>query len=77
MERRAAKHIARQDGLLLRAVARVWKARERGKLLERVKATRLLKSSLTIWKGSVQRRKEDEGELLISISLVGLSSSFR
>lgn len=72
MEKRAAKHISRQDGVLLRAVARVWKARERGKLLERVKATRLLKSFCSIWKGRLQRRKEDEGELLISISLAGL-----
>jgi len=72
MERRAAKHIARQDSVLLRAVARVWKARERGKLLERVKATRLLKTSCTIWKGRVQRRKEDESEFSIPILLVGL-----
>ncbi|KAG9318710.1 hypothetical protein JVU11DRAFT_806 [Chiua virens] len=50
MERRADKHLARQDDVLIRAVTRVWKARERGKLLERVRALRLVKNGWLVWR---------------------------
>ncbi|KAG7092302.1 hypothetical protein E1B28_008664 [Marasmius oreades] len=50
LECRADKHLARQDNILLRAVMRVWKARERGKLLEKVKAFRLVRSAWAVWK---------------------------
>ncbi|KAK7043628.1 hypothetical protein VNI00_008239 [Paramarasmius palmivorus] len=61
LEHRANKHIARQDDILLRAVMRVWKAHERGKLLEKVKAFRLVRNALAIWKMRLrsQRRLED------------------
>lgn len=61
MENRAIKHVARQDSVLLRAVARVWKARERGILLERVRATRLLKNSWYIWRDQILQQKQNEG----------------
>lgn len=48
-ERRADKYLARQDHVLIRAVTRVWKARERGRLLERVRALRLLKDAWSTW----------------------------
>lgn len=61
MEARATKHIARQDDLLVRAVARVWKAHERGRLLERVKAVRLVQDTWTAWKQRMQTQKGLEG----------------
>lgn len=61
MENRATKHVARQDGVLLRAVSRVWKARERGKLLQRVKTVRLLKDTWEAWKQRVRHQKRNEG----------------
>ncbi|OAX38647.1 hypothetical protein K503DRAFT_770274 [Rhizopogon vinicolor AM-OR11-026] len=60
MERRADKYLARQDAFLLRAVARVWKARERGKLLERVRAMRLVKNVMVVWKDRLRERKHRE-----------------
>ncbi|RDB21456.1 hypothetical protein Hypma_011541 [Hypsizygus marmoreus] len=67
MEKRATKHVARQDDVLLRAVTRVWKARERGKLLERVKAARLIKDAYAIW---LQRRQglRDTRDLAVAFS---------
>lgn len=62
MENRAVKHVARQDGVLLRAVARVWKARERGRLLERVKATRLLKAAWAAWEHRMQEQKQNSSK---------------
>lgn len=60
LERRADKHLARQDDILVRAVLRVWKAHERGKLLERVRATRLLKQTWAVWKTRVSAQRERE-----------------
>jgi len=62
MEYRAAKHVARQDGVLLRAVSRVWKARERGKLLERVKAARLIKETWAVWKRRLRWEQQNRGK---------------
>ncbi|KAF8559809.1 hypothetical protein OG21DRAFT_496214 [Imleria badia] len=61
MEKRACKHLARQDDVLIRAVTRVWKARERGKLLERVRALRLIKDTCSVWRERMRqhRRLED------------------
>lgn len=60
LEQRALKHVVRQDKVLVRAVARVWKARERGRLLERVRTTRLLQGAWVVWRNRVRQRKEDE-----------------
>ncbi|KAG1832113.1 hypothetical protein EV424DRAFT_85759 [Suillus variegatus] len=59
-EKRADKYLARQDAFLLRAVTRVWKARERGKLLERVRDMRLVKNSMAVWKDRMRERKHLE-----------------
>ncbi|KAF9227630.1 hypothetical protein BS17DRAFT_725990 [Gyrodon lividus] len=61
MEKRADKHLARQENVLVRAVNRVWKARERGKLLERVRALRLIKKAWSAWMERMRqhRRLED------------------
>ncbi|TCD64438.1 hypothetical protein EIP91_004083 [Steccherinum ochraceum] len=56
LERRADKHVNRQNDVLVRAVVRVWKAHERGKLLERVMAVRLLKQVWTVWKRRLQNQ---------------------
>ncbi|KAG2158311.1 uncharacterized protein EDB93DRAFT_1120813 [Suillus bovinus] len=59
-EKRADKYLARQDAFLLRAITRVWKARERGKLLERVRDMRLVKNSIAVWKDRMRERKHLE-----------------
>lgn len=64
LERRADKHVARQEDILVRAVARVWKARERGQLLERVKITRSLKQAWAVWTKQLQRQKELEDQAI-------------
>ncbi|KAL0579957.1 hypothetical protein V5O48_002041 [Marasmius crinis-equi] len=58
LERRADKHLMRQDSILLRAVMRVWKARERGKLLEKVKAFRLIRTAWAVWKTQLNAQYE-------------------
>ncbi|KAH7912247.1 hypothetical protein BJ138DRAFT_1178988 [Hygrophoropsis aurantiaca] len=68
MERRAIKHQARQDDVLVRAVTRVWKARERGKLLERVKSIRLVKDAWATWKQKKMHLKQQE-DFAIAFSL--------
>lgn len=72
MERRADKHLARQDDVLIRAVTRVWKARERGKLLERVRALRLVKGAWSIWRERMRqhRRLEGDGKYIVMIYMV-------
>lgn len=56
-ERRADKYLARQDHVLIRAVTRVWKARERGRLLERVRALRLLKDAWSTWRERIRQSR--------------------
>ncbi|KAG5646652.1 hypothetical protein DXG03_002642 [Asterophora parasitica] len=68
IENRADKHVARQDGVLLRAVSRVWKARERGKLLERVRASRLIMDSWSVWQQQIRQNKANN-DLAIAFSL--------
>jgi len=63
MERRADKHLARQDDVLVRAVTRVWKARERGKLLERVRDLRLLKNVWSTWQERIRELRHLQGGL--------------
>ncbi|KAK0240195.1 CTLH/CRA C-terminal to lish motif domain-containing protein [Armillaria nabsnona] len=57
MESRADKHLARQDDVLLRAVTRVWKARERGHLLESARAAQLVKSTWSAWKQQLREQR--------------------
>lgn len=65
MEKRADKHLARQDDVLIRAVARVWKAHERGKLLERVRALRIIKGTWSVWRERMRQHRELGGEVKI------------
>ncbi|TFY83893.1 hypothetical protein EWM64_g113 [Hericium alpestre] len=64
LERRADKHVARQDDVLVRAVMRVWRAHERGKLLVRVQNTRLLKQAWAIWKARIRQQSQLEEKAL-------------
>lgn len=61
LERRADKQIARQEDALVRAVVRVWKAHERGRLLERVQNDRLLRQVWEAWKKRLRHQRELEG----------------
>lgn len=61
LENRAVKHLVGQDSVLIRAVARVWKARERGRLLERVKASRTMKNAWAAWIQRLRGQMQREG----------------
>jgi hypothetical protein len=61
LERRADKQIARQEDALVRAVVRVWKAHERGRLLERVQNAKLFRQTWEAWKRRLRHQKELEG----------------
>ncbi|KAF8522310.1 hypothetical protein BU17DRAFT_44917 [Hysterangium stoloniferum] len=50
---RSDKYIKRRHHLLIRAVIRVWIARERGRLLDRVRAARLMRSAFSLWNQKV------------------------
>lgn len=69
MEKRADKHLARQDDVLIRAISRVWKARERGKLLERVRALRLIKDTWSVWRERMRQHRGLEGEAKYTIMI--------
>ncbi|GBE82341.1 hypothetical protein SCP_0407250 [Sparassis crispa] len=68
LESRASKHLARQNDVLVRAVMRVWKAHERGKLLDRVRTARLLKQAVAVWKRRVRQQRELE-DLAVAFSM--------
>ncbi|KAH8106712.1 Sfi1 spindle body protein-domain-containing protein [Cristinia sonorae] len=77
LERRADKHLNRQNDVLVRAVVRVWKAHERGKLLERVMSVRSMKQAWTTWKRRLreQRSLEDTAVAFSMRSSSALASS--
>ncbi|KAI0046680.1 hypothetical protein FA95DRAFT_1542135 [Auriscalpium vulgare] len=62
MERRADKHVARQDDILVMAVSRVWRAHERGRLLERVRDVRVLRQTMDAWKKRKRQQEELEAQ---------------
>ncbi|KAH9027675.1 hypothetical protein EDB84DRAFT_1589036 [Lactarius hengduanensis] len=64
LERRADKQIARQEGALVRAVVRVWKAHERGHLLERVQHSRVLREAWEAWRRRLRRQGDLEATAL-------------
>jgi hypothetical protein len=70
LERRADKQISRQEGSLVRAVLRVWKAHERGHLLERVQHARVLREAWETWKRRLRRQGDLEGSLPLFHRLV-------
>ena len=51
------KYVARQDHILICAVLRVWRARMRGRRLERFKTSQMVKNALSIWKSQYQYRQ--------------------
>ncbi|EMD38501.1 hypothetical protein CERSUDRAFT_153416 [Gelatoporia subvermispora B] len=57
LENKASKHIVRQNDVLVRAVMRVWKAHERGRLLDRVRTMRILKQAWGKWKERIEHQK--------------------
>lgn len=61
LERRADKQIVRQEDALVRAVVMVWKAHERGRLLDRVQNAKLLRQTWEAWKRRLRRQRELEG----------------
>ena len=63
MENRAVKHAARREDVLVRAIMRIWKAHERGRLLTRVRAIRLLRQAWAVWKRRMEEQKEGDGQL--------------
>ncbi|OBZ75311.1 hypothetical protein A0H81_04427 [Grifola frondosa] len=68
LEHRATKHLTRQNDVLVRAVMRVWKAHERGKLMEGVRTHKLLKQAWVVWKQRVRDRRGQE-DLALAFSM--------
>ncbi|GJE87193.1 hypothetical protein PsYK624_032760 [Phanerochaete sordida] len=64
LERRAAKHEARQNEVLLRAVWRVWKAHERGRLVENAVDKGVLHRVWSTWVQRLQQHREREAKAL-------------
>ncbi|TBU50663.1 hypothetical protein BD309DRAFT_944429 [Dichomitus squalens] len=60
MENRAAKHVTRRNAVLIRAIMRIWKSHERGQLLTRVRAMRLLRQAWAVWKKHMDAQRERE-----------------
>ncbi|KAF8590581.1 hypothetical protein K439DRAFT_1329550 [Ramaria rubella] len=54
---RGDKYVKRRNNLLLRAIIRVWVARERGQLLDRVRSTRLLRDAFFVWHERIQQQQ--------------------
>jgi hypothetical protein len=50
----------------------VWKARERGMLLERVRGVRLVKDAWVAWHRRLHEQKQTEGLLSIILGGIGL-----
>ena len=82
LERRADKQIARQEDALVRAVVMVWKAHERGRLLEREQNAKLLRQTWEAWKRRLRHQRELEGLVseimaLICSALLTDTATFR
>ncbi|RDX56891.1 hypothetical protein OH76DRAFT_1370055 [Lentinus brumalis] len=60
MENRAVKHAARREDVLVRAIMRIWKAHERGKLLTRVRSLCIIKQTWSLWKRRMEEQRERE-----------------
>ncbi|KZV72882.1 hypothetical protein PENSPDRAFT_628005 [Peniophora sp. CONT] len=70
LDRKATKHAARTDDVLRIAIIRIWRARARGRLLERLRDTALQKRALTVWSGKVRQNRELEEKALAFASRV-------
>ncbi|KIJ44105.1 hypothetical protein M422DRAFT_252597 [Sphaerobolus stellatus SS14] len=71
LEVREDKYTKRRDRLLLRAVIRVWIARERGQLLDRVRHARLMSDAFTVWR---HRLKEQGASQNVAVNFADHSS---
>ncbi len=61
-ERRAIKHVARRDIVLVGAMMHIWQTQERCKLLTRVRSLRVLKYAWAVWKRRMEEQKERDGQ---------------
>ena len=64
MENKARKQLALRDEIMMRAIWRVWKAGERGRLLERVRSSRLVSNAFAVWQQRLAQQRELEGAFL-------------
>ncbi|KAH8833803.1 hypothetical protein DL96DRAFT_1578456 [Flagelloscypha sp. PMI_526] len=62
LDERLQEHLAAQDRNRLVAVVRVWKAKEGGRLLERVKKRRLLKLAFNLWRLRMDRMRQMQAQ---------------
>ncbi|VDC06598.1 unnamed protein product [Peniophora sp. CBMAI 1063] len=70
LDRKASKHVARTDDVLRIAIIRIWRARARGRLLERLRDIALVKRALTVWAGKLRQNREREQKALSFASRV-------
>ncbi|KAI0029377.1 Sfi1 spindle body protein-domain-containing protein [Vararia minispora EC-137] len=64
LERRADKHIARSDEILLIAITRIWRAKERGLLFERMRSVHIIKQALCVWRQRLKSNRTLEAKAL-------------
>lgn len=70
MDHKATKHAGRSDDVLRIAIIRIWRARARGRLLERLRDAALLKRALTVWSGKLRQNREREQKAVAFASRV-------
>jgi len=70
LEAKAVRHVARQDDVLLRAVCKVWKAHERGRLLVQVRKVRLIQNTWVLWKQRMRSLAVMEGNSTIQVTSI-------
>ncbi|KAF8902077.1 hypothetical protein CPB84DRAFT_894306 [Gymnopilus junonius] len=61
-ERRAEKHLTRQNDVLLRAVVRIWRARMRAKRMEQFRSSLAQRNAWHKWKASLAIRKSQNDD---------------
>ncbi|KAL1692309.1 hypothetical protein GGG16DRAFT_90188 [Schizophyllum commune] len=75
MENKARKQLALRDEIMMRAIWRVWKAGERGRLLERVRSSRLVSNAFAVWQQRLAQQRELEARALAFYSRPASSSA--
>ena len=79
LDNKVAKHIARQDDLLLRAIIRIWRARARGQRLEQFQTTAALRRAWQRWQAKLTSNNAKLGKQklppLIGVPLTDVTRS--
>ncbi|KAL1746367.1 Sfi1 spindle body protein-domain-containing protein [Schizophyllum fasciatum] len=75
MESKARKQLALRDEIMIRAIWRVWKAGERGRLLDRVRSSRLVADAFAVWQQRLGQQQSLEARAIAFYSRPASSSA--